>query len=241
MKTYQIHLIRNGRTDSSASGRYIGHTDVLLSPEGVAEIHRLKNEAVYSQAEAVFTSPLKRCTQTAHAIFPDREPIEMRELMEYDFGEYEGKTPEQLADDEGFAAWLAGGPEAAPPFGESNAEFSARVCGCFAKIVEGMMKAQVPSAAIITHGGVIMTLLSAFGIPELPMPEWRTPNACGYTVRITPSVWMRCQKAEVIAEIPAFPQEEASAPDLDTQAFYVDLEELRTQEDEHVEKPQESR
>lgn len=229
MKTYQIHLLRNGRTDDSASGRYIGHTDAVLSPEGLAEIQLLKGQAEYPDVKAVFTSPLKRCSQTAHAIYPERESIVMRELIEYDFGEYEGKSPEQLAGDEGFAAWLAGGPDAAPPFGESNAAFSARVCGCFAKIVEGMMKAQVTSAAIVTHGGVIMTILSAFGIPELPMPEWRTPSACGYTVRITPSVWMRGQKAEVIAEIPAFPQE-GELPDLTAKAFYAELEELRPEE-----------
>lgn len=230
MKTYQIHLIRNGRTDDSTSGRYIGHTDAVLSPEGVAELHRLQEQADYPYVEAVFTSPLKRCTQTAHAIYPEREAIVMRELIEYDFGEYEGKTPEQLADDEGFASWLAGGPDAAPPFGESNAEFSARVCGCFLKIVEGMMKTKVTNAAIVAHGGVIMTILAAFGIPELPMPEWRTPSGCGYTVRITPSIWMRGQKAEVIAEIPAFPREDEDEPDLSTEAFYVDLEELRQEE-----------
>ena len=189
----------------------------------------LKEQADYPYVEAVFTSPLKRCTQTAHAIYPEREAIVMRELIEYDFGEYEGKTPEQLADDEGFASWLAGGPDAAPPFGESNAEFSTRVCSCFLKIAEGMMKTNVTNAAIVTHGGVIMTILAAFGIPELPMPEWRTPSGCGYTVRITPSIWMRGQKAEVIAEIPTFPQEE-DLPDLSTEAFYVDLEELRQEE-----------
>ena len=83
MKTYQIHLIRNGRTDDSTSGRYIGHTDAILSPEGVAELHRLKEQADYPYVEAVFTSPLKRCTQTAHAIYPEREAIVMRELIEY--------------------------------------------------------------------------------------------------------------------------------------------------------------
>lgn len=93
------------------------------------------------------------------------------------------------------------------------------------------MKANVTSAAIVTHGGVIMTVLSAFGIPELPMPEWRTPSACGYTVRITPSIWMRGQKVEVIAEIPSFPREEEDVPDLSTEAFYVDLKELR--QDDH--------
>ena len=89
-----------------------------------------------------------------------------------------------------------------------------------------MMKTNVTSAAIITHGGVIMTILAAFGIPELPMPEWCTPSGCGYTMRITPSIWMRGQKPEVIAEIPTFPQE-MDLPDLSTEAFYVDLEELR--------------
>ena len=113
MKTYQIHLIRNGRTDDSTSGRYIGHTDAILSPEGVAELHRLKEQADYPYVEAVFTSPLKRCTQTAHAIYPEREAIVMRELIEYDFGEYEGKTPEQLADDEGFASWPQSRPSRA--------------------------------------------------------------------------------------------------------------------------------
>ena len=70
MKTYQIHLIRNGRTDDSTSGRYIGHTDAILSPEGVAELHRLKEQADYPYAEAVFTSPLKRHTRSIQSVKP---------------------------------------------------------------------------------------------------------------------------------------------------------------------------
>ena len=202
MKTYQIHLIRNGRTDDSTSGRYIGHTDAVLSPEGIAEIQRLKEQTDYPHTEAVFTSPLKRCTQTAHAIYPEREAIVMRELIEYDFGEYEGKTPEQLADDEGFASWLAGGPDAAPPFGESNAEFSARVCGCFIKIAEGMMKANVTSAAIVTHGGVIMNMLSQHALPFRKPEEWMTDPGAGYSVRLDAEMWMRDHLAEAYDVVP---------------------------------------
>jgi alpha-ribazole phosphatase len=69
------------------------------------------------------------------------------------------------------------------------------------------MKTGTTKSAVITHGGVIMALLAAFGLPEAPMHEWLTPSGCGYTIRITPSVWMRGQKFEVIAEIPAFQSE----------------------------------
>ena len=57
-------------------------------------------------------------------------------------------------------------------------------------------------AVIITHGGVIMALLAAFGLPEAPMHEWLTPSGCGYTVSIIPSVWMNGQKFEVVGKIP---------------------------------------
>ena len=50
-----------------------------------------------------------------------------------------------------------------------------------------------------------MSILSAFGLPELPMTEWLCPSACGYTLRITPSLWSKTRKAEVINDIPASP------------------------------------
>ena len=48
-------------------------------------------------------------------------------------------------------------------------------------------------------------LLSAFGLPELPMTEWLCPSGCGYTVRITPSLWEKTGKFEVVCDIPAEP------------------------------------
>lgn len=64
------------------------------------------------------------------------------------------------------------------------------------------MKTGTTSAVICTHGGVIMTLLTLVGLPELPMYEWMTANGAGYTLRITPGIWMRGQKAEVESLIP---------------------------------------
>ena len=70
------------------------------------------------------------------------------------------------------------------------------------KIIDGLIKTETDRAAIVTHGGVMMALLTNFGLPQLPMHEWITPNGCGYTLRITPSLWMRGHKLEVVYEFP---------------------------------------
>ena len=202
MKTYQIHLIRHGLTDGALCGKYIGHTDEPLCEQGSEQIRALMRDCVYPDAEAVLCSPLKRCMQTAALIYPDSEPARIDGFIECDFGEFEGLTAAQLEPYPEFGEWLKGGEDAAALNGESNRRFKERVCGTFINVVEGMLKTGTTGVAVITHGGVIMTLLAAFGIPELPMHEWLTPCGCGYTVRITPSVWTRIYKFEVIAEIP---------------------------------------
>jgi len=206
MKTYQIHLIRNAMTDENLEGKYIGHTDVKLCEEGIVQVEQMKEDYIYPEVEAVFSSPLSRCTDTARLIFPERVPTVMNGLIEYDFGEFEGKTAEELKNDEDFAEWLSGtNPRKAAPFGESNAGFTYRVCACFEKIVDGIIKTGVKSTAIVTHGGVIMALMAAYAIPEAPMHEWLTPNGCGYSLRIDPAIWSRGKKLEAYAECPSVP------------------------------------
>lgn len=208
MKTYKIHFIRNGMTTENAEGRYIGHTDAPLSGEGEEEILRLAREFEYPPAQAVFSSPLKRCLSTAGLIYPDQKPIVLRDLIEYNFGSFEGKTAAQLASSPVFAAWLAGDPDAVPPFGESRDAFSARIQQCFVMLVNGLLKTGTDTAAVVTHGGIIAALLEVFGVPEQPMSSWLSPSGCGYTVRITPSVWLKVFKFEIVAEIPASPEPE---------------------------------
>ena len=202
MKSYYIHFIRNGLTEGNVSGKYIGHIDEPLSDEGVAQILQMKKDYRYPIAEAVFSSPLSRCTQTAKLLFPDRDPIVIDGLIEYNFGEFEGKTAEELQNHPVFPDWLAGKADVQPPFGESNNEFANRIATAFIKIVDGLIETGVTHSAIVTHGGVIMALMTLFGLPEAPMHEWMTPGGCGYTARITPSLWSRGRKMEIIAEVP---------------------------------------
>ncbi|MBE6747443.1 MAG: histidine phosphatase family protein [Ruminococcaceae bacterium] len=204
MKTYKIHLIRHAMTSESQEGKYIGHTDVPLSEAGVAQLESMKEEYIYPVADVVFSSPLSRCTDTARILYPEAQIVTIDELIEYNFGEFEGRTAEELHEkEELFDDWLRGERDVEPPFGESNADFAKRVCTAFAAIAEGIMKAGTEDTVIVTHGGVIMTIMAAFALPEASMHEWLTPNGCGYTLRLTPTLWMAGQKVEAIEEIPA--------------------------------------
>ncbi len=205
MKTYTIHFIRHALTKGNLEGRYVGQTDEALCCEGIEQLEAMKNDYNYPYPDVVFTSSLKRCKETAAILYPDKQPIEMRGFDECDFGEFEGHTAAELEKYDEFKDWLSGGEDACPLNGESNKAFATRVCNCFVKTVDGMIKTGTQSAAIITHGGVIMSILAAFGVPELPMTEWLCPSACGYTIRITPSLWSRVHKAEIINEVPAEP------------------------------------
>lgn len=209
MRNYKIYLIRNGLTKGTIEGRYIGHTDESLCEEGRKQIVELATTGYFPEVEAVFSSPLKRCSETAKIIYPDKTPIILDELRECNFGEFEGMTADELSDKKEFKDWLKGGNDAAPPFGESNGEFSTRICNAFIKIVEGLLKTGTRETAIITHGGIIMSWLAAFGLPEAPITDWRTPSGCGYMLSLNASIWSRLRKIEVIDEVPFTIRDEA--------------------------------
>lgn len=202
MKSYYIHLIRHGAISPTLKGRYIGTTDVPLSEDGKIDIRRLDATADYPYAKVVFTSPLKRCTQTAKLIYPDIEPLVIDQLTECSFGEWENKTADELRGDETFARWLAGDSSVKPPRGESNADFTRRICLMFESIVDGLIKTGTTDAAIVTHGGVMNTLLAVYGIPQAKPFDWACDNGYGYSMRVTPMLWMRDKVAEVFATIP---------------------------------------
>lgn len=210
MKSYVIHLIRHGAIAETLSGKYIGATDPPLSQNGVAALQKLLEERTYPHVKVVFSSPLKRCTQTCGILFPDCTPLVIANLSECHFGEWEGKTAEELKDDETFQRWLAGDNEVKPPRGESNADFVRRICKIFESIVEGLMKTGTTECAIVTHGGVLTTLLAIYGLPQAKPFEWMTENGCGYSIRITPMLWQRDKVSEVFQIIP-FRRDEETA------------------------------
>lgn len=202
MKSYVIHFIRHGSIDETLSGKYIGTTNVSLSDKGKMSLKKLNFDYVYPQVPVVFTSPLKRCTQTCKILFPNIKPLVIDALSECNFGEWEGKTAEELKTDPDFEKWLAGDNSVKPPRGESNDDFVRRICKMFESIVEGLMKTGTTECAIITHGGVIMTLLAVYGLPQAKPFEWTMDNGFGYSLRVTPMLWQRDKVCEVFSALP---------------------------------------
>lgn len=202
MKSYVIHLIRHGAIDETLSGKYIGTTDPSLSDKGALALKKLASELEYPKVSVVFTSPLKRCTESCKILYPNINPLSIADLRECSFGDWEGKTADELKDSEDFQKWLAGDNTVKPPGGESNADFVRRVCKMFESIVEGLMKTGTTDSAIVTHGGVIMTLLAVYGLPQAKPFEWAMDNGCGYSIRVTPMLWQRGKVTEVFQRIP---------------------------------------
>ncbi len=221
MKTYRIHLIRHALTQDNLDGVYAGRTDTPLCDEGKEQLIEAKESYIYPDADFVFTSPLKRCRETAEILYPHITPIVMNDLTEYNFGEFEGKTAEVLHETEpAFDKWIRGEKGISPPFGESNEDFANRVCNCFSKMVDGIIKSGAERTVIVTHGGVISTILSNFGIPEASAAEWLTPSCCGYTLLVSHFLWMSGRKIEVIKEIPESPEGEKEGNYYDGWDYY---------------------
>lgn len=202
MKSYTLYLIRHGITKGNINAQYIGHTDYPLTSSSINALKDIQKKYHYPSVKAVFTSPLKRATQSAQIMFPNNNKMIIDDFIEYNFGEFEEKTAEQLQDKDTFQHWIHGDIYARPPFGESNAEFIQRVCAAFEKVVEGCIKTQTDEFAIVTHAGVIMTILACYGLPEAPMAHWQMDAGYGYKLRITPSLWMQSNKIEVIDTCP---------------------------------------
>lgn len=202
MKSYNIHFIRHGEIAETQNGAYIGVTDVSLSDKGRAELNELDKNYRYPYAPVLFSSPLKRCLETCEIIYPDSTPITVDELSEINFGLWEGKTAEQLKDDELFKKWLSGDTSVKPPEGESSADFTRRVCLMFQKIVDGLVSTGHTEAVIVTHGGIIMTLMAVYGLPQAKPFEWACDSGCGYSIRVTPMLWQKDKVSEVYRTLP---------------------------------------
>lgn len=213
MKSYIIHLLRHGMTDSNVKGIYTGTTDIPLCEEGEKQLAELRDKYDYGKPDLIFTSPLMRCKQTAHIIYGENARLNVVDgLHELSMGDFEGKTAEQVLDMPGYTDWVQG--KCPPPNGESNKDFATRVCTAFVQTVREIMKTGLTESVIVAHGGVIMTLLSVYGISDSPDDtglRWMANNGRGFTIRVTPSIWMRTGMVEILSE---YPKGSADEPDL---------------------------
>jgi broad specificity phosphatase PhoE len=152
-----VYLIRHAETEWSRSGRHTGTTDLPLTDIGRQRARELEPLLAEVNFALVLSSPLRRARQTtALAGFGERAVID-NDLAEWNYGEYEGLTTEQIHQNApGWMVFRDGGPG-----GESPAQVGARVDRVIARIqsVEG-------DVALFSHGHVLRVLAARWlGLP----------------------------------------------------------------------------
>lgn len=92
----KIYLIRHGETEWSRSKQHTGRTDIPLTPKGEVEAKLLKNRLLDLKFKKVYTSPLKRALETCELAGYIEHAEKSDDLLEWDYGDYEGLTTQQI-------------------------------------------------------------------------------------------------------------------------------------------------
>lgn len=202
MKGYRIKFIRHGITDANLNGYYIGKTDLPLCSKGADELMGKLCEHDYGSVQRVYSSPLKRCTETSGILFPETQVVTVEALREMDFGDFEKKSAESLMNTPEYKEFLKGGLDNPPPNGESMREVVTRCLEALEFIVSDMMREGLTNCAAITHGGIIMNMLSCFGLPKFKPMELSCDFGEGYEVLVTADMWQRSGCFEILGRYP---------------------------------------
>jgi broad specificity phosphatase PhoE len=176
MPSQQIYLIRHGETEWSLSGQHTGVTDLPLTENGRKVAKLLKPALAKETFALVLTSPLERARETCElAGLGERAEIDS-DLMEWNYGQYEGLTPKQIrAQAPEWMLFNDGCPD-----GESPEQVGARVDRVIARVraVEGHV-------ALFAHGHIFRVFAARWlGLPATAgchfLLDTATLNILGY-------------------------------------------------------------
>lgn len=153
-------LVRHGETEWSRELKHTGRTDVPLTVEGKRQAQRVGEALQGREFALVLASPLRRALETAR--LAGFEPELRDELMEWDYGDYEGlRTAEIREGAPGWTIWRYGAPN-----GETVEQVGRRVD----RVLEEV-RAAAGDVLIFAHGH-LLRLLAARWL-ELPPTEGR--------------------------------------------------------------------
>lgn len=184
----ELYLIRHGKTHGNTLGRYIGVTDEGLCEEG----RQALCPGRYPQVEVVYASPMRRCIETAEILWPEHVPRIVEQLRECDFGDFENKNYRELAGNPDYQAWVDSGGRLPFPNGESHEAFKNRCREGFLKALREIRKAHIKKAALVVHGGVIMSILETYGLPQEEFYHWQAKNGQGFLAH-----WNETEEGEI--------------------------------------------
>lgn len=209
----EVYFIRHGVTKGNLEHRYVGRTD-----EGILENewkNLRKTGEKLGQMNHIFTSPLLRCVQSAEALFgiaekvgkdqtqtevPERTDAAQVEVVddfcEMDFGAFEYKNFQELNGNPDYQKFIDSGGRIAFPGGEEPEHFKARCRRAFENCMKKANKEQWEKVAFVVHGGTIMAIMEAYGLPKQGYFDYQVKNSEGFFGRVIQEKYIRYQRLQ---------------------------------------------
>ncbi len=154
-------LIRHTAPAAWAKGVCHGVLDVPLSEDGAIHAQGIADHLRDTTLDAVYASPLSRAVVTATAVAAPHglRPVLREQLVEIDFGAFEGRTFDEIAASypDLYGQWMRDPATVRFPAGETFGDLRARVTEEIARI---RREHRGGSVAVVTHGGVIRAVLA---------------------------------------------------------------------------------
>ncbi len=142
-------LVRHAETEWTISHRHTGRTDLPLTDAGREAARALAPRLAEQSFALVLVSPLQRARETCELCGLGAAAVEREDLMEWDYGDYEGLTSAEIDEQRpGWSLWRDGCPG-----GEDAAAVGARTDRVIAEIA-----AAAGTVAVFSHGHVLRVL-----------------------------------------------------------------------------------
>ncbi|WP_263833124.1 histidine phosphatase family protein [Sulfurospirillum oryzae] len=175
----KVYLLRHGYIDNGNEKRYLGRTDVPLDALGMEQAEALRDYFKAIPFNAIFTSPLKRCLQTAEVLCNDQDITYqvVEALCEIDMGDWENvlMSDIKLNYPKLYAQRGENLEYFTPPNGESFHDMAVRARRAFDEIIHST----TGTIIIVAHAGVNRMILShLFGVEINDMFSIIQPYAC---------------------------------------------------------------
>ena len=155
----QLYLVRHGETAWSISGQHTGRTDIPLTEQGERAAQALSTRLKDLRFAKVFTSPLQRARQTSDLAGFGASAEADPDLMEWDYGDYEGRrTVDIRAERPGWGLFENGCPG-----GETLVEVATRADRVIARI-----RALESDVLVFAHRDILRILIARWiALPAL--------------------------------------------------------------------------
>ena len=153
----RIALVRHGETEWSRDGRHTGTTDIPLTDHGREQARAAAPLVAALGVERVRCSPLQRARDTLALLDLPLEPVIDPDLVEWDYGAYEGITTREIRETvPDWTVWFGGCPD-----GETPEQVAARVDRVIAAA-----RAADGTTLVVAHGHVLRVLTARWlGLP----------------------------------------------------------------------------